>query len=209
MRNHLALGLDIGRGNAGVGSLVGIDLRLEVGGAFHERGGKRRIRRELCEPQQRGRLSREIRPTQHDDAPQWTPGTCITREQAISFRPLSLKLHTLSGSASRRTQPVSPVPRPQCSALRNRVFDSTRRHARARPPGRAFSHVHRSGVAHGPFAGGNSVHGRRTTELGYLTRGFRISQAREKRTNKNSTSRANSAAAIMVMLCLSNRSAAA
>jgi hypothetical protein len=66
----LALGLDIGRGHACVGPLVGIDLRLEVGGTLHQRGGKRRIGRELCELQQRGRLSREIRSTQHVDAPQ-------------------------------------------------------------------------------------------------------------------------------------------
>lgn len=43
---------------------------------------------------------------------------------------------------------------------------------------------------------------------GPLARGFRISQAQEKRRNRNSASSPNSAAATVVMTCLSNRSAA-
>jgi len=39
----LPLGLDVRCGHARVRPLVGIDLRLEVGGPLHKRGGKRRI----------------------------------------------------------------------------------------------------------------------------------------------------------------------
>jgi len=39
----LILGLDIGRGGACIRPLVGIDLRLEIGGPLDQRGGKRRI----------------------------------------------------------------------------------------------------------------------------------------------------------------------
>jgi hypothetical protein len=154
--------------------------------------------------------------------PRRFPVHAITREQAILFRRLSLKLYTKVEFPCRRLvsepQPVSDAPRPQCSALRNPAFDSTKPRACARLsghpgagggfldlgnifPGRAAGIIRRPfclAKAQGPPKARdsprqryrrvrhprNSVHGRRTTEIGQSLGAGSSHQLRTEKTCK-------------------------
>jgi hypothetical protein len=66
----LLLRFDIGRPQRGIWSLVGVDLRLEIGGPLNEGGGKFRIGSGFGELQERTRLPHEILSAQQRDASQ-------------------------------------------------------------------------------------------------------------------------------------------
>lgn len=79
------LRLDIRRDQRGAGTVILVDLCLEVGGPLDEGSGKFRIGSRFGEFEQRRCLTRKICSTQHMDKPRHS-GECITREQGVSFR---------------------------------------------------------------------------------------------------------------------------
>jgi hypothetical protein len=143
---------------------------------------------------------------------------------AIGFPPEFANFATLEPRG------VSRRSRIQCSALRNRDFDSTMAHGRARLPqhpgqgvaiwiSEQFSPEGRRRRVGGLFAAPgyaccsgrarrarNYVHGRRTTEdTDHFTRGLRTSHAKEKRTKRNKANRPTNTVARMVISRPSNR----